>query len=87
MVSVLTLAALLGYAWRAQTRPVATGSEELAGKEAEVVDWANGEGHVWVHSERWRARGPHRLAPGDKVRIEKLDGLTLVLSGAPAVHE
>jgi len=85
-VSVLTLAALLGYAWRAQTRPVATGSEELAGMEAEVIDWADGKGHVWVHSERWRARGPHQLAPGEKIRIEKLDGLTLVLSDAPAVH-
>ncbi|MBX3495445.1 MAG: nodulation protein NfeD [Parvibaculum sp.] len=86
VVSVLTLAALLGYAWRAQTRPVATGSEELTGMEAQVIDWADGQGHVWVHSERWRARGPHQLAPGEKVRIEKLDGLTLVLSDAPAVH-
>lgn len=85
-VSVVTLVLILGYAWRAQTRPVATGSEELAGMEAEVIDWANGEGHVWVHSERWRARGPHSLTPGAKVRIEKLDGLTLVLSDAPTVH-
>ncbi|PKQ07474.1 MAG: serine protease, partial [Alphaproteobacteria bacterium HGW-Alphaproteobacteria-11] len=85
-VSVVTLVLIIGYAWRAQRMPVATGSEELTGMEAQVIDWADGQGHVWVHSERWRARGPHQLAPGEKVRIEKLDGLTLVLSDAPAVH-
>jgi membrane-bound serine protease (ClpP class) len=85
-VSVATLAALLGYAWRAQRRPVATGSEEMAGMEVQVLDWANGEGHVWAHSERWRARGPHQLAPGATAKIERLDGLTLILSDAPAVH-
>ncbi|MEX1152690.1 nodulation protein NfeD [Parvibaculum sp.] len=85
-VSVATLAALLGYAWRAQRRPVATGSEELAGMEVQVLDWANGEGHVWAHSERWRARGPHQLAPGTMVKVERLEGLTLILSDAPAVH-
>lgn len=86
-VSVVTLALLLGYAWRAQRKPVATGSEEMTGMEVEVLDWANGEGHVWAHSERWRARGPHALAPGATAKVERLEGLTLILSNAPVVHE
>tara|TARA_R110000824_G_scaffold137637_2_gene301981 strand:- start:10982 stop:12391 length:1410 start_codon:yes stop_codon:yes gene_type:complete len=86
-VSVITLVLILGYAWRAQRKPVATGSEEMTGMEVEVLDWANGEGHVWAHSERWRARGPHSLAPGTMARVERLDGLTLILSDAPTVHE
>ena len=86
-VSVVTLVLIIGYAWRAQRRPVATGSEEMTGMEVEVLDWANGEGHVRAHSERWRARGPHSLAPGAMANVERLDGLTRILSDAPAVHE
>lgn len=86
-VSVITLVLIIGYAWRAQRKPVATGSEELTGMEVRVLDWANGEGHVWAHSERWRARGPHSLAPGATAKVERLEGLTLILSDAPAVHE
>jgi len=85
-VSVVTLVLIIGYAWRAQRKPVATGSEEMTGMEVRVLDWANGQGHVWAHSERWRARGPHQLAPGATAKVERLDGLTLIISDAPVVH-
>ncbi|HAC59692.1 MAG TPA: serine protease, partial [Rhodobiaceae bacterium] len=56
-----------------------TGAEEMAGADARVLEWADGEGYVHVHGERWHARGPAALAPQSTVRVEKLDGLTLVV--------
>lgn len=80
VLSAALLIFLIGYTWRAMRHPVATGAEELEGAEARVLEWANGEGYVHVHGERWHARGPAALAPQSHVRIEKMDGLTLIVS-------
>lgn len=81
--AVLTL--LLGYVWRAQRRPVRSGMETEIGTVGEVVDWQDGEGHVWVHGERWNASGPQALTTGDRVRVDAVKGLTLeVTIAAPA---
>ena len=77
--SAAVLIFLVGYTLRAMRRPVATGAEEMTGADARVLEWANGEGYVHVHGERWHARGPAALAPQSTVRVEKLDGLTLVV--------
>ena len=60
-------------------REVVSGREEMVGAEGTVLDWKDGAGHVFVHSERWRARGPGGLAVGAPVRVTALDGLTLVV--------
>ncbi|MBO6634818.1 MAG: nodulation protein NfeD [Parvibaculum sp.] len=78
--SAALLIFLIGYTLRAMRKPVATGVEEMEGAEARVLEWANGEGYVHIHGERWRARGPAELAPQSIVRVEKMDGLTLVVS-------
>lgn len=62
---------------------VRTGSEELVGSSAEVRTTLDPEGQVWVGGALWKARiagggGPAR--PGDRVVIEAVDGLTLVVS-------
>lgn len=80
ILSAALLIFLIGYTWRAMRRPVATGAEELEGADARVLEWANGEGYVHVHGERWHARGPAALAPQSHVRVEKMDGLTLIVS-------
>jgi len=62
-------------------QPVRTGSEELVGALAEVRSVLDPEGQVWVEGALWRARlangGPARL--GDRVRIDAVEGLTLVV--------
>ena len=35
------------------------------------------ERHVLVHGELWRAHSDDRLAPGERVQVDRLDGLTL----------
>jgi membrane-bound serine protease (ClpP class) len=81
LTSALMLTLLLGYVWRAMRRPVSTGEMTLVGRTATVVDWSGASGHVFVHGERWAARSQDKLDKGQSVRILRLDGLTLIVSG------
>ena len=62
----------------ARRRPVRTGWEEMVGAEAEVRQALDPVGQVFVEGALWRAEaedGP--IPPGVRVRIERVDGLTL----------
>ena len=59
---------------------VETGSEELIGARAQVLDWQDGAGHVFVHSERWNAVGPTTLEKGATVTVDSISGLQLGVS-------
>lgn len=61
---------------------VVSGPEEMIGAEGEIIDWDGGQGHVWVHAERWRAVCDTPLSPGDSVRVTALDGLKLRVESA-----
>jgi membrane-bound serine protease (ClpP class) len=63
--------------------PVRTGSEELIGASAEARTTLDPTGQVWIEGALWAARligGGDLLRPGDRVRVEAVDGLTLVVS-------
>ncbi len=67
-------------------QPVRTGTEELIGSLAEARSDLNPEGRVWADGTIWSARlvadgSPVRL--GDRVRIDAVDGLTLVVHPEP----
>lgn len=79
-LSAATLTLLLGYVWRSFRRPVVTGITGLKGSHAQIIDWSNGEGHVWAQGERWSAVGKGPFSAGEDVRIERVDGLTLFVS-------
>ena len=69
---------------------VRTGYEELVGSRAEVRTTLNPEGNVWVGGALWRARvadGGGPVQPGDRVVVEAVDGLTLVVSAKPVAAE
>lgn len=59
---------------------IVTGSEELIGAPAAVLDWRKGKGHVFVHSERWNAVGPEDLSQGEEVVVTNLAGLKLTVA-------
>ena len=65
---------------RSLKRRIVTGSEELIGAKATVLDWDKGSGHVFIHSERWNANGPVDLRPDDEVVIDAMTGLNLSVS-------
>lgn len=58
-------------------REVVSGREEMIGSQGTVIDWSGRQGHVFIHSERWRATGVDSLRAGESVRVVALDGLTL----------
>jgi membrane-bound serine protease (ClpP class) len=65
----------LTKAVQARHRPVTVGPQEIVGMEGVVRDG----GLVFVHGELWRAHSEQPLAPGQHVRVEGVDGLTLAV--------
>ncbi|HET8815417.1 MAG TPA: NfeD family protein [Solirubrobacterales bacterium] len=70
---------------------VRTGAEELVGAEAEARSAIDPEGRVWLEGTIWSARLADGASPvrlGDRVRVEAVDGLTLVVrpQPQPVVH-
>jgi membrane-bound serine protease (ClpP class) len=71
---------------RARREPVRTGYEEMVGALAEVRVPLAPEGQVFTNGALWRARavdGAGRLRTGDRVRVESVDGLTLLVRPEP----
>ena len=65
----------LARRWRPQT-----GAEAMVGRLAQVVAACHPIGQVRVHGELWEARCAEGADVGQRVRIEALDGLTLVVA-------
>jgi membrane-bound serine protease (ClpP class) len=68
-------------------QPIRAGHEELIGARAQVRTSLDPEGQVWIEGALWRARligdgAPPR--PGDRVMVEAVEGLTLVVRPEPA---
>jgi membrane-bound serine protease (ClpP class) len=64
-------------------KPVWTGHEELIGRIAEARTALDPEGQVWIEGALWGARlgdGEAPLRPGDRVVVDAIDGLTLMVS-------
>ena len=56
-----------------------TGAEAMIGKEARVVARCRPLGQVKVHGELWQARCVEGADIGQKVQIEAIEGLMLVV--------
>jgi membrane protein implicated in regulation of membrane protease activity len=82
----LTWGLRLARRWRPKT-----GAEAMIGQLATVVAPCRPSGQVRVQGELWQARCSAGADVGDTVRIEQLDGLTLVVArtaaGAPGPRE
>jgi membrane-bound ClpP family serine protease len=69
-----------------RTLPVRAGSEELVGARAEARTSLDPDGQVAVAGAIWRARiagDGAQLRPGDRVIVEAVDGLTLMVRPEP----
>jgi membrane-bound serine protease (ClpP class) len=67
-------------------QPVRTGAEELIGAGADARSTIDPEGQVWLEGALWHARlanGSRPAQPGDRVTVEAVDGLTLVVRPQP----
>jgi membrane-bound serine protease (ClpP class) len=82
IASGLLLILGLGATLKSQRRPSAAGVLHMRGAVGEVLDWSGDHGHVWIEGERWRARSEMELSKGEAVRVEKMEGLSLIVSPA-----
>ena len=76
----LIFAVILGYALRAQSRPVITGRERLAGQTGFAVSEIDPSGQTQVLGELWSADladASGVIHKGDKVEVVKVEGLRL----------
>jgi membrane-bound ClpP family serine protease len=82
VLGVLVLLAARKVLHSYRNEPVRTGYEEMAGATAEVRSPLDPEGQVFLKGAIWHARlrgGEGRVDVGDRVRVESVDGLTLVV--------
>jgi membrane-bound serine protease (ClpP class) len=76
---------VLGSLRRARKAPGRVGAQAMRGLSAEVIDWADREGHVFTQGERWQARGAEAFNPGEVVEVANIMDLTLVVRRRPAL--
>jgi membrane-bound serine protease (ClpP class) len=70
-----------GMALKARRRPVVSGREYLLGTHGRVLQVSDGETWAEVLGERWKVNSSQRLAPGQRIRVVGLHGLTLEVQG------
>ncbi len=76
-VIAITFLLLLGWVVAKSTRlKVSTGPEALLGKVGPI----RGNGFVFIEGALWRYRASETLSSGTMVRVDKIDGLTLIVS-------
>ena len=71
---------VLGAALKARQARITTGVEAMPGQIAIAREDFSGEGHVHMHGEIWRAKTTANVKKGDRLRVSRVDGLTLHVS-------
>ena len=59
-----------------------SGTAELVGTEARVLEATERGYRVHIHGETWQARSPQALEPGQRVRVRAVHGLVLDVEAA-----
>jgi membrane-bound serine protease (ClpP class) len=75
--SALFLIVAAGLVVKSRKRAVVSGREEMIGSSGEVVEASGAEGWARIHGELWRIRAPEPVAPGQRVRVARMEGLML----------
>ncbi|MBI4204475.1 MAG: nodulation protein NfeD, partial [Betaproteobacteria bacterium] len=79
LVSALIVFSIVAMALQARRRGVVSGAEHIVGASGEVLDDMQTEGWARVQGERWRIVSSTPLIRGQKVRVTRIDGLTLIV--------
>ncbi len=80
--ATIVLALNLGLAFAVfkimRKRPT-TGQQGMFGKKGVVLKTKKGEYRVCVQGEIWKSESPDKLKVGDKVVVDSVDGLSLIV--------
>jgi membrane-bound serine protease (ClpP class) len=84
LLSFAFVCALVTLAARARRRPTVSGPSTMVGVVGEVVEADGRDGWALLQGEHWRVRGERALRPGERVRVDRVDALTLGVSAEGA---
>ncbi len=87
VASVLLFVFAIGLVLKSHRRPVVSGLEQMLDEIGVVTADFDGRGTVSIHSERWSAVSDVPLKKGDRVKVTRLDGLTLWVKPLQATIE
>ncbi len=76
---------LVWLAMKKNRRPK-TGASGMIGEAGEVKEWSEGEGRIFVHGELWQATSEAPVSAGDKVVVQSVQGLTLIVEPQQESH-
>jgi membrane-bound serine protease (ClpP class) len=82
LVIGISFAIIVGFALRAQKRPVLTGQESLVGQSGVAKTRVEPLGQVQAAGELWSAvaaEGSARIRKGDRVEVVRVEGLRLIV--------
>jgi membrane-bound serine protease (ClpP class) len=79
VVSAVLLIAIGSVAVKARRRPIVSGQEFLLGDVGEVLEASGNEGWARIQGERWRVKSNVPLQSGHRIRVTRIDGLTLTV--------
>ena len=72
----------MGMVFKSRRNPIVSGQEEMVGAMGIVLESFDQLGRVRVHSEIWTARSDRPLKKGLQIKVEAIDGLTLIVTPA-----
>ena len=75
--AALLIFATVSFAVRLNRRGAVSGKEALMKDVAVATEDFDGDGHVWVESERWKAHSTRPVRKGQQLRIVQVDGLVV----------
>ncbi|GBE05032.1 MAG TPA: nodulation protein NfeD [Nitrospirae bacterium] len=77
VLTALFFSIIVALAVKAYRRRPATGMEGMVGMEGEAISDIHEKGQVFVHGEIWSAKSDVFIKSGEKIIVEKVDGLKL----------
>jgi len=84
LVSLAFVGLLVTFATRVRRRPPVSGLSTMVGVVGEVVEADGQDGWALLQGEHWRVRGERALHAGERVRVDRVDTLTLGVSAEGA---
>lgn len=79
-ISGLFIVFALGFVYRARKNKIVSGQEEIINAWVTVEDDFTDNGYVIFNGERWAARSTKQLRKHQQVKVQAINGLTLVLA-------
>ena len=80
LVSLAFVGVVATLAARVRRRAPVSGTSTMVGVAGEVVEADGQDGWALLQGEHWRVRGERALRPGERVRVDRVDVLTLVVT-------